>query len=75
MELDLESFMAQARGFDVSKQKLRPHYTCNHKPTLVIDVLETLITEIEISSKENLEQLRELQNFETNYIILTDYSV
>jgi hypothetical protein len=71
-KVDLKNLMENGRKFDAICESLIPHRLFKNRGSIVIDLENTLLTHIELKSPEELEGYKNLENFQTDYILISD---
>lgn len=59
----------EVKKFKRTQSKLKISKFLENQKTIVIDVENTLVTKIDIKSREELENLKALENFSYDYIV------
>ena len=62
--------MLQFKNFQKLQREISQDEIFRGMQTIVIDIENTLVAQIELKSKEELEGLKELENFQQNYIVI-----
>ena len=62
--------LEDVKKFKRTQSKLKISQFLENKRTIVIDVENTLVTKIDIKSREELENLKALENFTSDYIVI-----
>ena len=70
---NLEEVMLTQKNLDKLSEKLRFNKSVNgNKRTIILDIENTLVTQIEIQSEHELKELRKMENYSKNYIEIRD---
>ena len=62
--------MKLQKGFAKTQSKLMVDDTHMTKKTLVIDIYNTLVTQIDIKNAEELNEIKNLPNFSSDYVLV-----
>ena len=71
MYVDLFRLMRTANSFFADREGLLAHPKYYNKQTLVIDLMDSLITQIKLRSMEELVQIKSGPDFKTDYISIS----
>ena len=67
---NLELMMLKFKNFGNLQNEIQQDEVYNGLQTIVIDIENTLITQLDIKSKQDFEQIREQENFLNYYIVI-----
>lgn len=62
--------MKLQKGFAKTQSKLMVDDTHMTKKTLVIDIYNTLVTQIDIKNAQELNEIKNLPNFSSDYVLV-----
>ena len=68
---DLRSEMRRQRSFEFTRANTQRPACMRHMRSLLIDIENTLVKKVELMNRMQLEILREQDNYETDFILVT----
>ena len=66
----LELLMKESKYFQKLQEEIKQDEVYNGLQTIVIDIENTLVSQIEVKSKQELDNLSDLGNFMYDYIVV-----
>ena len=67
---DIEKMMIEFKNFKKLQKEIKQDEVYRGLQTVIIDIENTFITLIEVRNKEELDQIKELENFASDYILI-----
>ena len=67
---DLEKMMTEFKNFKKLQKEIKQDEVYRGLQTVIIDIENTFVTLIEVKNKEELDQIKEYDNFHNDYIII-----
>ena len=67
---DLEKMMTDFKNFKKLQKEIEQDEVYRGLQTVIIDIENTFVTLIEVKNKEELDQIKEYDNFHNDYIII-----
>ena len=67
---DLEKLMLEFPNFKKLQKEIQQDEVYRGLQTIIIDIENTLVTQIDLRNKQELDQIREHEKFESDYIII-----